>query len=333
MRGNYLLRPIAAIRERPFSRAKSDTNSSGPPWAACATVLAVIWGAAVRKEYHMAVLQEQFTLSNGLRMPKIGFGTWQITDATEAYAATSSALASGYRHIDTARVYGNEESVGAALRDSGIPRPEVFVTSKLPAEIKDPDEALASFEVTMAAIGVDYLDSYLIHAPWPWHDIGRDCAAGNKAIWEAFEAIYRSGRAKAIGVSNFNAADLKVVLDGCSTRPMVNQIRYFIGNTQEEVVDFCRSEDIQVTAYSPLATGKILNHPDIRAAAERYGKSVAQVCIRYVIQKGVGPLPKSTHLQRIRENADVDFELTDADMALLNRLSDTDKVHQGQEAS
>ena len=278
----------------------------------------------------MAALQEQFTLSNRLLMPKIGFGTWQITDAPEAYAATSAALACGYRHIDTARVYGNEESVGAALRDSGIARSDVFVTSKLPAEIKDADEALASFATTMAAIGLDHLDCYLIHAPWPWHDIGRDCAAGNKAVWEALEAIHRSGRAKSIGVSNFNVADLEVILDGCSVRPMVNQIRYFIGNTQEEVVGFCRSEGIQVTAYSPLATGKILRHPDIRAVAERYGRSVAQLCIRYVFQKGVGPLPKSTHPQRIRENADVDFEITGADMALLDRLSGTDKVHQGQ---
>lgn len=279
----------------------------------------------------MTALQEEFTLSNGLRMPKIGFGTWQITDASEAYGATSSALACGYRHIDTARVYGNEDSVGRAVRDSAIPRSEVFVTSKLPAEIKDADEALASFETTMATIGLDYLDCYLIHAPWPWHDMGRDCAMGNKAIWKAFEAIYRSGRAKAIGVSNFNVSDLEAILDGCSIGPMVNQIRFFIGNTQGEVVDFCRSEDIQVTAYSPLATGKILHHPDIRAVAERYGKSVAQVCIRYVIQKGVGPLPKSTQPQRIRENADVDFEISSADMALLDTLSDTDKVRQGQE--
>lgn len=281
----------------------------------------------------MTVLQEEFTLSNLLRMPKVGFGTWQITDPGEAYEATSSALACGYRHIDTARVYGNEDSVGRAVRDSGIPRSEIFVTSKLPAEIKDHDEALASFETTMATIGLDYLDCYLIHAPWPWHDIGRDCAASNKAIWKAFEAIYRSGRAKAIGVSNFNVSDLQVILDGCSVRPMVNQIRFFIGNTQKEVVEFCRSKDIRVTAYSPLATGKILDHPDIRAVTERYGKSVAQLCIRYVIQKGVGPLPKSTHPQRIRENADVDFEITSADMGLLDRLSGTDKVHRGQEAT
>ena len=274
----------------------------------------------------MSALKEEFTLSNGLRMPKIGFGTWQITDASQSYNATAAALACGYRHIDTARVYGNEESIGRAVRDSRIPRSEVFVTSKLPAEIKDHDEALASFEITMGAIGLDHLDCYLIHAPWPWNDIGRDCSVGNKAIWQAFETIYRSGRVKAIGVSNFNSSDLRAILDGCSIKPMVNQIRYFIGHTQQEVVDFCRGEDIVVTAYSPMATGKILRHPDIGGAAERYGKSIAQLCIRYVLQKGVGPLPKSAHLQRIRENANVDFKISDADMAVLDTLSGTDKL-------
>lgn len=274
----------------------------------------------------MTVLQEEFTLSNALRMPKVGFGTWQITDAAQAYDATSSALACGYRHIDTARVYGNEDSVGRAVRDSGIPRAEIFVTSKLPAEIKDHDEALASFETTMTTLGLDDLDCYLIHAPWPWHDIGRDCTAGNKAVWKALETIYRSGRAKAIGVSNFNVSDLQSIMDGCSVAPMVNQIRFFIGNTQHDVVDYCRSRDIRVTAYSPLATGKLLQHPEIRSVAERYGKTAAQLCVRYVLQKDVGPLPKSTNPQRIHENADVDFAIASADMALLDGMRDTEKV-------
>ena len=274
----------------------------------------------------MSALQEEFILLNGVRMPKIGFGTWQITDLTDAYEATADVLACGCRHVDTARVYGNEESVGRAVRDSGKPRSQLFVTSKLPAEIKDPEEALTSFETTMDTIGLDYLDCYLIHAPWPWHDIGRDCTAGNKAVWQSMEAIYRSGRAKVIGVSNFSASDLQAILDGCSVKPMVNQIRYFVGHTQPQVVDFCRRQQVVVTAYSPLATGKILHHPDIRKVAERYGKSIAQICIRYVLQKEVGPLPKSTHAERIRENADVDFEIGEDDMALLDALSDTDKT-------
>lgn len=270
----------------------------------------------------MTVLQEHFLLSNGVQLPKVGFGTWQITDAQQAYDATASALASGYRHIDTARVYDNEESVGRAIRDSGIPRTELFVATKLPAEIKDYDEALASFETTMDAIGLDYVDLYLIHAPWPWHAIGQDCAAGNKAVWKALEIIHQSGRAKAIGVSNFNVKDLGAILDGCTIRPMVNQIRFFAGHTQPEVVDFCQAEGIQVTGYSPLATGKILENSDISAVAERHGKSVAQICIRYVLQKEVAPLPKSTHAERIRQNADVDFEISSDDMARLDGLRD-----------
>ena len=270
----------------------------------------------------MTALTEHFLLSNGDRLPKLGFGTWQITDAQQAYDATSLALSSGYRHIDTARVYGNEESVGRAVRDSGIPRADIFVATKLPAEIKDHDEALASFETTMEAIGLAYVDLYMIHAPWPWDAIGKDCSAGNKAVWTALETIHRSGRAKAIGVSNFDVIHLKTVLDGCAIKPMVNQIRFFIGNTQAQVVDFCTHEDIQVTGYSPLATGKILEHPDINAVASRYGKSVAQICIRYVLQKGVAPLPKSTHPERIRQNADVDFELASEDMARLDGLRD-----------
>ena len=174
----------------------------------------------------------------------------------------------------------------------------------------------------MEAIGLDYVDLYLIHAPWPWHAIGQDCAAGNKAVWKALETIHQSGRAKAIGVSNFNVTDLGVILDGCTTRPMVNQIRFFIGHTQPDVVDFCQAQDIQVTGYSPLATGKILENSHINAIAMRYGKSVAQICIRYVLQKGVAPLPKSTHAERIRENADVDFKISDSDMAELDALND-----------
>ncbi len=270
----------------------------------------------------MTVLQEQFLLSNGAHLPKVGFGTWQITDAQQAYDATSAALASGYRHVDTARVYDNEESVGRAVRESGIQRNDLFVATKLPAEIKDHDEALASFETTMEAIGLDHVDLYMIHAPWPWHAIGQDCAAGNKAVWKALESIHRSGRAKAIGVSNFNVSDLRVILDGCEIRPMVNQIRFFIGHAQPDVVEFCQGEGIQPTGYSPLATGKILANSEIKAVAERYGKSVAQVCIRYCLQKGVAPLPKSTNAERIRQNADVDFEIADEDMSRLDGLSD-----------
>ena len=176
----------------------------------------------------------------------------------------------------------------------------------------------------MEAIGLDYVDLYMIHAPWPWHAIGQDCAVGNKAVWKALETIHQSGRAKAIGVSNFNVSDLRVILDSCTIQPMVNQIRYFIGHSQPDVVNFCQREGIQLTGYSPLATGKILANSEIRALAERYGKSVAQICLRYVLQKGIAPLPKSTNAERIRQNADLDFDIKDEDMAQLDEQSGTE---------
>lgn len=271
----------------------------------------------------MTVLQETFKLANGTMMPKIGFGTWQIPDGEATYAAVSFALAHGYRHIDTAHAYGNEASVGRAVRDSGIERSEIFVTSKLPAEVKTHDEALATFDLSMTALGLDYVDLYLIHAPWPWNEMGADYRSGNKAVWAAFEQIYAAERAKAVGVSNFNVDDLRSILDGCVVKPMVDQIKFFIGNTERDVVDFCRDENILVEGYSPLATGKILSNGQVRELAARYGRSVSQICIRYVIQQGIVPLPKSTHGERILENGDVDFEISRGDMTYLDSLRDT----------
>ncbi len=281
----------------------------------------------------MKILQETFSLANGVRIPKIGFGTWQVPDGKETYDAVAFALAHGYRHIDTARAYGNEASVGRAVRDSGIPRGEVFVTTKLPAEIKDQEGALATFDMSFEALGLEYVDLYLIHAPWPWAKMGQDFSAGNKAVWKAFEAIYESGRARAIGVSNFNVADLRAILDGCKVKPMADQIKFYIGNIQAETAAFCQTNGIQVEGYSPLATGKILKNADVLEMAERYGKSVAQICIRYVIQKGAAPLPKSTHGPRIIQNGEVDFEISEADMTVLDGLTDTVSVHHGPRTS
>lgn len=277
----------------------------------------------------MKGLQDSFTLSNGVRIPKIGFGTWQIPDGEDTYSAVSFALANGYRHIDTALAYGNEASVGRAVRDSGIPRDQIFVTSKLPGEIKSHDEVLAGFEAAMKVLQLDYIDLYLIHAPWPWEQMGEDFSVQNKAVWRAFETIYASRRVRAIGVSNFEVADLTSILEGCQIKPMVNQIKFFIGNTQNEIVDFCRTNGIQVEGFSPLATGAILENTDVLKLAGRYGKSVSQICIRYVLQKGVVALPKSTHPGRILQNTDVDFEISAEDMAYLDGLTDTVSVHYG----
>jgi len=267
----------------------------------------------------MSILNEIYTLYNGVNIPKIGFGTWQISNAA-AYDAVSVALKTGYRHIDTARAYGNEENVGRAVRDSKLKREEVFVTSKLPAEIKGFKEAHASFEKTMRNLGFDYLDLFLIHAPWPWNDKGRDCTEGNIASWKAMEEMYKEGKIRAIGVSNFSVTDINAILDNCEIVPMVNQIRLYIGHMQEELTAWCREKNILLEAYSPFATGRILANESIGDLAKKYGVSAAQVCIRYLLQKDLLPLPKSTHANRIAENAEVGFTIREETMKTLDAI-------------
>lgn len=271
-----------------------------------------------------------FTLYNGIRIPSIGFGTWQIPNGKITYDAVSFALKTGYRHIDTARAYGNEESVGKAVIDSGIERSDIYITSKLPAEIKSYEEALKSFDKTMENIGLDYIDLYLIHAPWPWDKIGANYTKQNIQVWKAMEEIYNGGRCRAIGVSNFNVSDLTAILDNCTIKPMANQIKFFIGNTQDEVTQFCQKNDILVEGYSPLATGAILDNEAIAAMAKKYNTTLPKICIRYVLQRGVLPLPKSTHPEYIKQNTDIDFEISEDDMKYLNSLKGTVNIKLGQ---
>ena len=271
----------------------------------------------------MPALTDTFTLANGVTIPKIGFGTWQIPDGPVAYDSVASALKAGYRHIDTARAYGNEASVGRAIKDSGIPRDEIFVTTKLPAEVKDHDEARKSFETTISALGLDHVDLYLIHAPWPWGDMGSDHREGNIAVWKAMEDLFDAGRTRSIGISNFVVDDIESLMTGARITPHVNQIRYFIGYTQDEVTAYCQSHQILVEGYSPLATGAILDNSDVKKIADTYGKSVAQLSIRYLLEKDVLPLPKTTNAARMTENADVDFTISADDLAALDGLVDT----------
>lgn len=269
-----------------------------------------------------------FTLANGLQIPLPGFGTWQIPNGPETYDSVSHALTVGYRHIDTANAYKNEESVGKAVRDSGINRAEIFVTTKLPAEIKTYEGAISSFEDSINNLGLDYIDLYIIHAPWPWEKMGEDFSKENVEVWKALEEIYASGRARAIGVSNFEVKDLEVLLANSSVKPMSNQIKFFIGHTQENIVTFCEQNNILVEGFSPLATGEILKNESVVAIAKKYGKSVAQLSIQYVVQRGVIPLPKSTTPERIKQNIEIDFEISEEDMAYLNDLKNTvEKMH------
>lgn len=269
------------------------------------------------------IKDEFYELYNGVKIPKVGFGTWQTPDGDVCYDATLAALKAGYRHIDTALVYGNEESVGRAIKDSGIPREELFITTKCPAEIKTYDGALKSFETSMNNLGLDYLDLYLIHAPWPWTNVGLDCTKGNIDVWRAFIKLYNEGKIKSIGVSNFHPENIEPLIKETGVKPMVNQIRFFLGNTQPKVYDYCQKENILVQAYSPLATGKMLDNDVLVHIAKKYNVSPAKICLRYCIDKNTNPLPKSVHKERIIDNLKLDFVISKEDMKVLDSIHDS----------
>lgn len=260
-----------------------------------------------------------FELSNGVRIPCIGFGTWQSRDG-EGVAAVKSALEAGYRLIDTAAAYGNELSVGAAIRESCVPRDQIFITSKLRNSAHGYDATMEAFEWSTQKLGTDYLDLYLIHWPNPlqFRPIWKEATRGT---WRAFEALYRAGRIRAIGVSNFMPHHIEMLMETAAIQPMVNQLKLCPGITQDAAVEYCRARGILVEAYSPFGTGSILSAPEIREIAARYRKSIGQVCLRWSLQMGYLPLPKSGNPARIRENLDVfDFDLSEEDMAKIASL-------------
>lgn len=271
----------------------------------------------------MTILTDTYTLANGVKIPKVGFGTWQTPDGDVAYEAVSNALKAGYRHIDTAKVYGNEESVGRAIKDSEIVREDFFITTKCPAETKTYEGVLADFDSSLKRLQLDYVDLYLIHAPWSWRTIGQSDDEGNKEAWRAFENIYESGRAKAIGISNFDVKDMTKLFSVAKIKPMVNQIQYYVGFTEPNITKFSKENDLLVEAYSPLATGHMLENEQVVALAKKYGVTTAQIAIRFCLENGTLPLPKATSLGHIEDNAAVDFEISVEDMKVLNTLSDT----------
>lgn len=277
----------------------------------------------------MATITETFTLNNGLKMPKVGFGTWQTKPGQETYDAVSNALKAGYRFIDTAKAYRNEKSVGEALHDSIVPREDIFVQTKLPAESKSYDAAMADFNSSLAALDLDYVDSYIIHAPWPWAQMGTNHDAENRDVWRAMQDIYKSGRAKSVGVSNFNSADLENLLtwEGLTVKPAVDQIQYYVGHTQETIVQTAEANQIVVQAYSPLATGGLLSNASLKALADKYQVSLPQLALRFIIQNGVAPLPKARAMAHVEANAQLDFEIDDQDMATMNAMVDHDSYH------
>ena len=263
-------------------------------------------------------MNEFYTLSNGVAIPRLGLGTWLIPEQ-DAAGVVKAAIGLGYRHIDTAQAYDNEHGVGDGIRASGIAREQVFVTTKVAAEIKTYEAASASIDESLQRLGMEYVDLVLIHCPQPWAEFrgSRRYFAENKQVWRALEEAYEAGKARAIGVSNFLVDDLQNILGDCRIRPMVNQFKLHIGETPRELLDFCREQDIQVEAYSPIAHGAALKNENIAAVARRYGVTVPQLCIKYTLQLGAVSLPKSSHPEHMKSNAMLDFTLSDEDMAAL----------------
>lgn len=264
---------------------------------------------------------QNYTLANGVQIPAVGLGTWQTPDDETGYQAVLSALKLGYRHIDTAQGYRNEDIVGRAVRDSGISREEVFITSKLDNPNHGYDNTIRSFEETLQKLGTDYVDLFLIHWPNPLQ-YRSTWQLTNSETWNAFEELYHAGKIRAIGISNFRQHHIDELLKMAEITPMVNQIRLCPGDTQDELVKYCRERNILLEAYSPLGTGQIFKVLEMQALAEKYHKSIAQICIRWSLQNGFLPLPKSVTTERIRENMDVfSFELSDEDISLIAGLT------------
>jgi 2,5-diketo-D-gluconate reductase A len=255
------------------------------------------------------------TLNNGVQIPQLGFGVYQVPPA-ETKQATLTALEIGYRHIDTAEMYGNEKGVGEAVRASGLPREEVFVTSKLNNGFHARDAALTAFDQSLADLGFDYLDLFLIHWPLPGIDVDY------VETWKAMEEIYRSGRAKAIGVSNFNPHHLRKLFAGSEVTPTVNQIEVHPYLAQDDVRAFNADHEIITEAWAPIAKGKVVGDATINRIAEKYGKTPAQVTLRWHVQRGDVVFPKSVTRSRVEENFDIfDFELDGTDMGDISGLN------------
>lgn len=267
------------------------------------------------------VLQESYRLPNGVAIPKLGLGTWFIDD-DKAAMAVRAAVARGYRLIDTAQAYGNERGVGEGVRSCGLAREELFVTSKVAAEAKTYESAAHSIDETLEKMGLEYLDLMIIHSPQPWAEFRGEKRYfdENKQVWRALEDAYTAGKLRAIGVSNFLQDDLENLLTNCRIKPMVNQILLHITNTDEKLLSYCRENDILVEAYSPIAHGEALKNPQIAAMAQKYGVTPAQLCIRYVLQLGTVALPKTANPDHMRDNAAVDFEISEEDMKVLRSM-------------
>ena len=269
----------------------------------------------------MNKVTDTFSLNNGVNIPCVGFGTWTLTDKDTCISAVSDALCAGYRHIDTAQAYQNEAFVGEAIAKSGIPREEIFITSKLSNKIRGYDETIQALEQTLKDLQTDYLDLFLIHWPNPiaFRDNWKEM---NAASYQAMEDLSKQGKIRSIGISNFRKHHIEALMETATINPVINQIELHPGLLQEERVDYCHNHDMLIEAYSPLGQSRLIEKPEFDILCKKYNKTTAQVILRWQIQKGYLPLPRSTNTQRIAMNIDIfDFELTNEDMQYIDNLT------------
>ncbi|WP_160724715.1 aldo/keto reductase [Bacillus sp. USDA818B3_A] len=267
------------------------------------------------------MFNETYKLSNGVEIPKLGLGTW-LLDEAQAAQAVVEAVSIGYRHIDTAQAYMNERGVGEGIRSCGVEREELFITTKVAAEAKTYEAAAQSIDESLTKLGMDYIDLLIIHSPQPWTEFREENRyfQENKEVWQAMEDAYKKGKVKAIGLSNFLQDDVENILANCEIKPMVNQILAHVSNTPLELIEFCQKNDILVEAYSPIAHGAVLDHAEVKVIADKYGVSVAQLCLRYDIQLGLVVIPKTANPDHMRNNAELDFTISDEDMETLKNV-------------
>lgn len=266
---------------------------------------------------------EKFIFTNGVEAPALAYGTWLIPN-DKAANCVRMALEAGYRHIDTAQAYGNEEGVGEGIRQSGLKREDIFVTTKVQAEHKSYKKAKESIDESLKKLGLDYVDLILIHCPQPWAQFRgkKRYFEENIEVWKALEDAYKEGKVRSIGVSNFLIDDLQNIFDHCEIKPMANQILCHIGNTPVDVIKFCQENGVVVEAYSPIAHGAALKNKAIIKMAESYNVSVAQLCIKYTLELDTISIPKASSKEHIEDNAKLDFEISEHDMIELMKLNE-----------